>query len=58
LVKTTLDPKIQAASEQALREHLLALDHRKGWRGSLLGHRQGACPKRPPQSGVDRPPRR
>ncbi len=41
LVKTTLDPKIQAASEKALREHLLVLDHRKGWRGSLLGHRVG-----------------
>lgn len=41
LVKTTLDPKVQSASEKALRDHLLLLDHRKGWRGNLLGHRVG-----------------
>jgi len=32
---TTLDPEIQAAAEDALREGLLRLDHRKGWRGPL-----------------------
>jgi penicillin-binding protein 1A len=41
LVRTTLDPKIQTAAEKALRDQLLALDHRKGWRGNLLGHRVG-----------------
>jgi penicillin-binding protein 1A len=38
-VQTTLDPRIQRAAEKALREQLLTLDHRKGWRGQLLGHR-------------------
>jgi penicillin-binding protein 1A len=34
-VATTLDPAIQAATERAVHEGLLALDHRKGWRGPL-----------------------
>lgn len=34
-VQTTLDPAIQRAAEQALRDHLLTLDHRKGWRGPV-----------------------
>ena len=33
-VQTTLDPAIQRASEMALREGLLSLDHGKGWRGA------------------------
>ena len=33
-VKTTLDPDIQRAAENALRQGLLSLDHRKGWRGA------------------------
>jgi len=41
LVTTTLDPKIQHAAERALHEQLIALDHRKGWRGNLLGHHAG-----------------
>ncbi len=32
---TTLDPRIQRAAEAALKEGLVALDHRKGWRGPL-----------------------
>lgn len=35
-VKTTLDPAIQQASEQALRQGLLNLDHMRGWRGAPL----------------------
>jgi penicillin-binding protein 1A len=33
-VETTLDPDIQRAAEKALRQGLLSLDHRKGWRGA------------------------
>ena len=33
-VKTTLDPDIQRVAEKALRQGLLFLDHRKGWRGA------------------------
>lgn len=33
-VHTTLDPTIQKASEDALRQGLLSLDHAKGWRGA------------------------
>lgn len=35
-VQTTLDPKMQAAAEEGIRKHLLAMDHRRGWRGPLL----------------------
>jgi penicillin-binding protein 1A len=34
-VRTTLDPRIQREAEEQLRAGLLALDHRKGWRGPL-----------------------
>ncbi len=34
-VATTLDARIQRAAERALRDGLLRLDHRKGWRGPL-----------------------
>ncbi|MCH9647950.1 MAG: PBP1A family penicillin-binding protein [Deltaproteobacteria bacterium] len=33
-VYTTLDTQIQASAEQALRDGLIAFDHRKGWRGA------------------------
>lgn len=33
-VETTLDPVIQTAVEAAVRQGLVALDHRKGWRGA------------------------
>lgn len=33
-VQTTLDSRIQAAAEDAVREGLLSLDHMKGWRGA------------------------
>lgn len=33
-VETTLDRRIQVAAEDALRQGLLNLDHRKGWRGA------------------------
>jgi penicillin-binding protein 1A len=32
-VRTTIDPAMQAAAEQALRRHLVTLDRRRGWRG-------------------------
>jgi penicillin-binding protein 1A len=35
-VTTTLDPRIQAAAEDSIRGQLLALDHRRGWRGATL----------------------
>ena len=35
-VQTTLDPQIQRAAEEAMRGHLRALDHRRGWRGPLV----------------------
>ncbi|MCH7923190.1 MAG: PBP1A family penicillin-binding protein [Nitrospinae bacterium] len=34
-VYTTLQPKLQAAAERALREGLMAVDKRRGWRGPL-----------------------
>ncbi|MEM9592827.1 MAG: PBP1A family penicillin-binding protein [Acidobacteriota bacterium] len=33
-VRTTLDRDIQRSAERALRERLLELDHRRGWRGT------------------------
>lgn len=35
-VRTTLDATLQRAAEEALRDGLLRLDHRRGWRGPLL----------------------
>ncbi|HUP43491.1 MAG TPA: PBP1A family penicillin-binding protein [Thermoanaerobaculia bacterium] len=35
-VATTLDSAVQSAAERALREGLLRLDHRRGFRGELL----------------------
>jgi penicillin-binding protein 1A len=34
-VETTLDPKLQAKAEDAVREGLVALQHRLGWPGAL-----------------------
>jgi len=34
-VRTTLDGAMQRTTEQAVRENLLRLDHRKGWRGAV-----------------------
>jgi penicillin-binding protein 1A len=34
-VRTTLDRKIQEATEKAVRSGLLRLDHRRGWRGPI-----------------------
>jgi penicillin-binding protein 1A len=34
-VQTTLDPQMQQAAERAVREGLLHLDHRRGWRGPI-----------------------
>ena len=36
VVRSTLDPKIQAAADEALREGLVTYDRRHGWRGPLL----------------------
>ena len=35
-VVTTLDARIQRAAEDALRDGLVRLDHRRGWRGPIL----------------------
>ncbi|MCC6470388.1 MAG: transglycosylase domain-containing protein, partial [Alphaproteobacteria bacterium] len=35
VVRTTLDPKLQAIADQALRAGLVAYDRRHGWRGPL-----------------------
>lgn len=35
-VQTTLDATLQASAEKALRDGLLRLDHRKGWRGARM----------------------
>ena len=35
-VQTTLDPVMQKAAEEALRRHLVSLDHRRGWRGATV----------------------
>ena len=34
-VRTTLDPRLQAAAERVLRDGLIAYDRRHGWRGPL-----------------------
>lgn len=34
-VQTTLDPRMQRAAEETIRERLLHLDHRRGWRGPI-----------------------
>ena len=34
-VRTTMDPRLQALAEQALRDGLIAYDRRHGWRGPL-----------------------
>jgi len=39
LVRTTLDPAIQAAAERALREGLIELDRSRGYRGALAAGR-------------------
>ncbi|MCH7930900.1 MAG: penicillin-binding protein 1A [Proteobacteria bacterium] len=35
-VRTTVDPRLQAFAEQALRDGLIAYDRRHGWRGPLV----------------------
>ncbi|WP_245214189.1 penicillin-binding protein 1A [Pararoseomonas indoligenes] len=36
VVRTSMDPKLQAATEKALRDHLMAYDRRRGaWRGAV-----------------------
>ncbi|HEX7185154.1 MAG TPA: PBP1A family penicillin-binding protein [Thermoanaerobaculia bacterium] len=34
-VRTTLDPQIQRATEKAVRDWLIKIDHRRGWRGPI-----------------------
>lgn len=41
---TALDPTIQAAAESALRDGLVRLDRRKGWRGAIAELDAGADP--------------
>lgn len=40
-VRTTLDPRLQAISERALRQGLIAYDRRHGWRGPLARFGEG-----------------
>ncbi len=55
-VRTTLDPRIQAAAETALRDGLLAIDHRKGFRGEVLHLEEKDLENRTLPSWHDAPP--
>ncbi|MEZ5331464.1 MAG: PBP1A family penicillin-binding protein [Thermoanaerobaculia bacterium] len=44
-VHTTLDPRVQAAAEEALRYGLTRLDHRRGWRGPIRRLGEGEAPE-------------
>ena len=59
---TTLDPQIQRSAEAALRDELIRLDHRKGWRGPVA-HVEGpaaelAAMELPSWTGVEPEPGR
>jgi penicillin-binding protein 1A len=64
MVRTSVDPVLQAAADRALREGLLRYDQRRGhWRGpvaqvTLPARQAGAAPSgwQQPLSGVARPP--
>ena len=54
-VRTTMDPRLQALAEQALRDGLIAYDRRHGWRGPVARIALGVdWPRR--LSEVERPP--
>ncbi len=57
VVRTSLDPELQAATEVALRNGLLAYDRRRGgWRGAIAQINAGATEWLPQLEAVQRPP--
>lgn len=57
VVRTSLDPRIQAATEQALRNGLMAYDRRRGgWRGAFGTIAAGATEWLPALDAFQRPP--
>ena len=57
VVRTSLDPALQAATEVALRNGLLAFDRRRGgWRGPLAKSAHGATEWLPALEAFGRPP--
>jgi penicillin-binding protein 1A len=57
VVRTSLDPRIQAATEQALRNGLVAYDRRRGgWRGAFGTIAAGATEWLPALDAFQRPP--
>jgi penicillin-binding protein 1A len=57
VVRTSLDPALQAATEAALRNGLLAYDRRRGgWRGPLAKSAHGATEWLPALEAFGRPP--
>lgn len=57
VVRTTLDPELQAATERALRDGLMAYDRRRGgWRGPIASIPAGATEWMPALESTQRPP--
>ncbi|WP_249680585.1 penicillin-binding protein 1A [Roseococcus pinisoli] len=57
VVRTSLDPRLQAATEVALRNGLMAYDRRRGgWRGPLGKSAHGAADWLPALEALPRPP--
>ncbi|WP_169742725.1 penicillin-binding protein 1A [Muricoccus aerilatus] len=57
VVRTSMDPKLQAATEKALRDHLMAYDRRRGgWRGPVAKVSPAAAEWMPALEGVNRVP--
>ncbi len=57
VVRTSLDPRLQAATEVALRNGLMAYDRRRGgWRGPLGRSAHGATDGLPALEALPRPP--
>ncbi len=57
VVRTSMDPKLQAATETSLRNHLMAYDRRRGgWRGAVTKVSAAAAEWMPALEGVPRVP--
>ncbi|MBB5690488.1 penicillin-binding protein 1A [Roseomonas alkaliterrae] len=57
VVRTTLEPELQAATERALRDGLMAYDRRRGgWRGPIAAIPAGATEWVPALEATPRPP--
>jgi hypothetical protein len=57
VVRTSMDPALQLATEKALREHLMAYDRRRGgWRGPVTKVSAAAAEWMPALEGVQRVP--